>query len=222
MDVQLSQFLPLLQAISDIRRSQENPRMVSNQVSVAVGLAMIVAGIGLWGVSAYAQLQRVYAAAPPLAAPCSACPELPPAPACPPGLATSSTTASATVAPSTSAVSVASASASTAVATENPAAGGLFRFELGKAVFKKDEIGRLLTFGREQLKTPRVRLLIEGMGDEEGPKGIALGRSRGVVARQLLSDAGFDSERLVLAPPRAFTSPEEAGVWLRPMEATSP
>jgi len=201
--------------------------MVSNQVSVAVGLAMVVAGIGLWGVSAYAQLQRVHAAAPPSAAPCPACPELPPAPACPPLPAAPSTAASAAppaseAAPSASAAPVASASAASAATTENPGAGGLFLFEPGKAVFKKDEIGRLLTFGREQLKTPRVRLLIEGMGDEEGPKGIALGRSRGVVARQLLSDAGFDSERLVLAPPRAFTSPEEAGVWLRPMEAKSP
>jgi hypothetical protein len=198
--------------------------MVSNQVSVAVGLAMVVAGIGLWGVSAYAQLQRVHSAAAsaPPSASCPVCPEPPPAPACPPppaaAVAAPPATASASAAPSTSAPPAASATA----ATENPGAGGLFLFEPGKAVFKKDEIVRLLTFGREQLKTPRVRLMIEGVGDEEGPRGIALGRSRGVVARQLLSDAGFDSERLVLAPPRAFTSPEEAGVWLRPMEAKGP
>jgi hypothetical protein len=89
-------------------------------------------------------------------------------------------------------------------------------------VFKKEEIPKILAFGREQLKQPQVRLVIEGAGDEDGPRGLALGRIRSVVARQLLVESGVDSERLVLAPPRAFTSIEDAGVRLRLVEAKSP
>ncbi|MCS6901039.1 MAG: hypothetical protein RMJ98_15665 [Myxococcales bacterium] len=198
--------------------------MVSNQLSVAVGLAMVLAGIGLWGISAYAQLQRLHATqVSPPATFYPACSPLPPPPTCPSQPTVSpavlSVSPSVSISPSASTSSSSSASAPT-IAPETR--GVLFLFEPGKAVFRKGEIQRLLAFGREQLRTPQVRLQIEGIGEEEGPQGVALGRKRGIITRQLLSDAGFDSERLMLAPPRPFTSPEDAGVWLRPVEVKSP
>lgn len=209
--------------------------MASNQISVAVGIAMVVAGIGLWGVATYAQVQRAHASVPALgppapASPCPVCPSLtPPSPSLTASPVASSPTpgsSSAGPAASSSAPPAASASASASPAPAAPpgdaSSGVLFLFEPGKVVFKKEEIPRILAFGREQLKQPQVRLQIEGAGDEEGPRGLALGRSRSVVARQLLVESGVDSERLVLAPPRAFTSLEDAGVRLRLVEAKSP
>lgn len=208
--------------------------MASNQISVAVGIAMVVAGIGLWGVATYAQVQRAHASVPApgppvIASPCPVCPSLTPpspSPATPqavPSVTAAGSSSSAGPAPSSSAPASASASASAAPAAPGDASSGaLFLFEPGKVVFKKEEIPKILAFGREQLKQPQVRLQIEGSGDEEGPRGLALGRSRSVVARQLLVESGVDSERLVLAPPRAFTSIEDAGVRLRMVEAKSP
>lgn len=197
--------------------------MASNQVSVAAGIAMVVAGGGLWGVASYAQVQRALTVAPARSAPLSPCPPCPSCPAEPARLAPLATPplASASSAPSASAPASAAASASAALASSAVApAGTVFRFEPGKVVFAKDEIPRLLAHCREQLKTPQVKLLVEGVGDEEGPKGLPLGRSRAVVARQLLIEAGFDGERLVLAPPRV--SAEDAGLWLRPLEVKNP
>jgi hypothetical protein len=208
--------------------------MASNQISVAVGIAMVVAGIGLWGVATYAQVQRAHASVPALGppvipSPCPVCPSLTPpspSPATPPAVpsqAAAGSSSSAGPAPSSSAPpAIASASSTPAAPPGDAASGPLFLFEPGKVVFKKEEIPKILAFGREQLKQPQVRLVIEGAGDEDGPRGLALGRSRSVVARQLLVESGVDSERLVLAPPRAFTSIEDAGVRLRLVEAKSP
>lgn len=187
--------------------------MASNQVSVAVGAAMIVAGVGLWGVAASAQHQRAHSPLPPASATCPSCPACATCTACP-SVASPPTGAS-------SASPAMSASAS-APAPAQPEQGTLFRFDPGKTSFQKEEIPRLIAHCRELLKQPHTKIQIEGIGEEEGPKGLAIGRGRGLITRMLLIDAGLDGERLVVGPPQAQASAESSGVRIRPMEVKNP
>ena len=51
--------------------------MASNQASAAVGVAMVVAGMGLWGVATQAQVQRTRASEPATSPAASSAPRAP-------------------------------------------------------------------------------------------------------------------------------------------------
>ena len=78
---------------------------------------------------------------------------------------------------------------------------GVFRFEVGSVVMASGELPRLLAYFRELRKQPGGKILIEGAGDDETPAGVALGRRRSLITRQVLSEVGYDPTRLILPPP---------------------
>lgn len=205
--------------------------MASNQTSMVVGVAMILAGVGLWGVATQAQAQRERTAAvaaascPPVVAP-SACA---PCPACPTSVTPSTGDPSASAVPAASVAASASVAPSASVAASASAAPGasaeaegmVFRFEPGKNVLPKDEMQRLIAYGRELQRQPRTKLLLEGGGDDATPEGALLGRRRAMITRQVLSEIGIDPERLVMPPATAAPGPS-GGVRVRTLETRVP
>ncbi len=201
--------------------------MASNQASAAVGVAMVVAGMGLWGVATQAQVQRTRASEPatsPAAssAPRAPCPACPPAPACPAATATASgAAAAASGAASASAGPPASGAPSASASPAADQGDSFFRYEPGKITLSNDEKMRLITRCRGLLKLGG-KLQIEGFGDDASPEGVALGRRRALLTRMLLGDAGFDGERLLLLPPSATPSGATGGVRVTFQEAKAP
>ncbi len=196
--------------------------MASSQASVAVGLFMVVAGVGLWSVALMAQQQRFESAAttaascPPVSLVVSAMPSSPPAMVIPrqqdtptvgsggaPAGASASASASASAGTSagTSASASASAAPSASASATAVAGDGVFRFKEGSVELATGEVARLIAYYRDLQKQPRGKILVEGTGDDDTPAGVLLGRRRSLIVRQLLSEVGYDAERLILPPP---------------------
>lgn len=179
--------------------------MASNQISVAVGIAMIVAGVGLWGIAAFAQHQRNSTPLAAVASECSPCPTCSACPAC--SLPSTHEIPAVNSAPAVSHLAAvpeapAPPSASNPAPSNAPNEGEPFLFEPRKTSLQKDEIPRIITYCRGLLKQPQVKIQIEGIAEEDDPKGLILGRNRALITRMLLVDAGLDGDRLVLIPPR--------------------
>ncbi len=104
-------------------------------------------------------------------------------------------------APSAAASVAAAPAASKAVAgDDSPEAleGHLFKFSPGGAVMAREEVQRLLAFGKLVARRPAVKVAIEGFGDLPGsePLMVGIGKHRAKVGQTLLAKAGVSEDRV--------------------------
>ncbi len=182
-------------------------KIITGSLLVGGGVALVLFAIDSYGHG----VQR--ASVPARAAPecprveCPRCPELVPARSAPPVSSSAAPPASASAAPSASS------------SAHAPADGASFRFVAGEIALAKGEVPRLVAHAAE-LRKSSGKISIEAFGDGTDEKAAALGRRRGVLARQLLVEIGLDSERLVVTLGDARAEPDQAGhVRVRAKEA---
>jgi outer membrane protein OmpA-like peptidoglycan-associated protein len=77
----------------------------------------------------------------------------------------------------------------------------LFKFSPGGALMARDEVQRLMAFGKALAHRPQAKVSIEGFGDLPGsePLMIGIAKHRATVARTLLAKAGVTEDRVTLA-----------------------
>jgi outer membrane protein OmpA-like peptidoglycan-associated protein len=120
-----------------------------------------------------------------------------PTPAYPPPAATpaplASTTPAATTAPTGS-----TASADQGGETQDVK---LFKFSPGGAAMSRDEVQRLIAFGKVLAKHPAAKVSIEGFGDRPGSEALMVGiaKHRAKVAQMLLAKSGVTDDRVTLS-----------------------
>jgi outer membrane protein OmpA-like peptidoglycan-associated protein len=100
-----------------------------------------------------------------------------------------------------SAAPVASIAAATADPSTDSADARLFKFSPGGAVMTREEVQRLMAFGKALAHRPQAKVSIEGFGDLPGsePLMIGIAKHRAKVAQTLLAKAGVTEDRVTLA-----------------------
>jgi outer membrane protein OmpA-like peptidoglycan-associated protein len=74
----------------------------------------------------------------------------------------------------------------------------LFRFSPGGAVMSRDEVQRLMAFGKLLARRPAIKVFIEAFGDLPGSEPVMVGiaKHRAKVAQMLLAKAGVSEDRM--------------------------
>lgn len=170
----------------------------------------LVFGVGLW-VLGYAvlvialaeQAQRAAALAgvpiPPLES--SAAPVMTVPPVIPAATVALAATATATAAPVPTASAAPSAALASADSTADTGDARFFKFSPGGAAMSRDEVQRLIAFGKVLAHRPAAKVSIEGFGDRAGtePLMVGIAKHRAKVAQMLLAKAGVTEDRVTLS-----------------------
>jgi outer membrane protein OmpA-like peptidoglycan-associated protein len=171
---------------------------------VAIGYALLVASI-------VEQAQRAAAAAAiegsAFEATAAARTSMPQPTASPPSGATAAVASIAPAPTPPPAASVAPAEASGESADVK-----LFKFSPGGAAMSRDEVQRLIAFGKVLARHPTAKVSIEGFGDRPGsdPLMVGIAKHRAKVAQMLLAKAGVTEDRVTLSFVDMGTDPHLA------------
>jgi outer membrane protein OmpA-like peptidoglycan-associated protein len=116
-------------------------------------------------------------------------------------LAMPPTSASTAAAPVPSPAAASSIPATASDPSVDSADARLFKFSAGGAVMARDEVQRLMAFGKALARRPQAKLSIEGFGDLPGsdPMMVGIAKHRAKVAQTLLAKAGVTEDRVTMA-----------------------
>jgi outer membrane protein OmpA-like peptidoglycan-associated protein len=170
------------------------------------GVALIVAGYAVLVIALAKQAQHMAAAGTTQAA-AEPAPSATPTPPTVTAAATATATAVATAAPTPSAaaaVASAAPSSSAAPASGDSALEGdghMFKFSPGGALMSREEVQRLMAFGKIIAHRPSVKVSIEGFGDTSGlePLMAGIAKHRAKTAQMLLTKSGVSEDRITTA-----------------------
>lgn len=168
------------------------------------GVGLVVMGYAVLVIALAEQAQRAAAAASTQASAIESA-----APAAP-ALAPTSTVAPVQPAaiPSTQVVAQAPSAAppsSAGAAAGEPSLEGegqrMFKFSPGGAVMSREEVQRLMAYGKVLARRPLIRVSIEGFGDLPGlePLMAGIAKHRAKVAQTLLAKAGVSEDRITIS-----------------------